>query len=238
MLAYSQNGNIIEWKEIIEKESLSVKNQKLLKYFFNRYDNNAVIEIDTIYSLNSIFVVGLNCNSMDEEEVFLSLIDENYRFIAFKSIKRKYAIFADGGHIYYNAEIQYIENEVHAITSSSSYNLCEMENAPVTETESKSAIVFRIQENEIIKEKKKIIETKTFVKDEALNKLEKLNKSELRLLRNYYFAKYNYKFKSQDLIEYFSNNLNCYHSENNDVTDRLTDMDKFLIQYILDLEKK
>ena len=238
LLSHSQDGNIIDWKEIIEKESISVKNQKLLKYFYNRRREDISFEIDTIYFFESIYVVGLNYNLLDEENVFLSLIDENYSFIDYDILKRKYSIIADGGHFYYNNKIEYSLNDIFVISVSHGYAHGEIEFAPEIEMETKTTTNYRINENEIIKEKKKKKEHNSFVTKKELKKLEKLNKVELRILRNYYFARHGKIFKSEDLTEYFNNNLPNYDPKSKDVTEKLTEVEKFLVKYILELEKK
>lgn len=66
--------------------------------------------------------------------------------------------------------------------------------------------------------------------------LKKLSKTELRILRNTIYAKYGYKFKSQDLADYFSD---CYWYKpvSDNVDDKLTLYDLRNIEIISALEK-
>lgn len=64
------------------------------------------------------------------------------------------------------------------------------------------------------------------------------NKEELRKYRNYFFAKYNYKFKSSDLQEYFETNMREYKPLNENVDSLLSHWDKYMINYIKLLENQ
>ncbi|HOM88786.1 MAG TPA: YARHG domain-containing protein [Spirochaetota bacterium] len=62
-----------------------------------------------------------------------------------------------------------------------------------------------------------------------------LNKNELKLLRNLIFAKYNYKFRSNDLLEHFKQ-FNWYKSERENIDTLLTQDDLKCIQKIKSFE--
>lgn len=62
-------------------------------------------------------------------------------------------------------------------------------------------------------------------------------KAKLRVLRNAIFARYGYKFKSQDLLDYFSQK-DWYDPKFDNVAHLLTGNDKQVIDYIVKLEKK
>ncbi|NJN42616.1 MAG: YARHG domain-containing protein [Flammeovirgaceae bacterium] len=67
--------------------------------------------------------------------------------------------------------------------------------------------------------------------------IHELNKEKLRILRNRIFAKYGLKFKSEDLLEYYSQ-YEWYKPQRDNVDNKLTDRDKKIIQLILDAEKQ
>lgn len=64
-----------------------------------------------------------------------------------------------------------------------------------------------------------------------------LPKEKLRILRNAIFAQYGYQFKSQELLDYFSQK-DWYEPKHENVDHLLTDADKQVIDYIHQLEKK
>lgn len=65
-----------------------------------------------------------------------------------------------------------------------------------------------------------------------------LNKNELRICRNWIFARYGYSFSSDDLREYFQSQ-NWYQPEaQQDYDALLTEKDRELINYIKELEKE
>jgi hypothetical protein len=68
------------------------------------------------------------------------------------------------------------------------------------------------------------------------NYFKKFNKSELRLMRNEVFASYGYIFTSQDLKEYFASKK-WYEPTTKNVDDKLTEIEKYNIQLILEAEK-
>jgi hypothetical protein len=74
---------------------------------------------------------------------------------------------------------------------------------------------------------------------EKLNasELTKYNKSELRLIRNEIFARHGFIFKSPELISYFKSQ-NWYKPEFNDITDKLTPVEKTNIELLYKLEGK
>lgn len=81
----------------------------------------------------------------------------------------------------------------------------------------------------------KIITSYIIIFDGKINKIEDFNKKELRLIRNYPFAKYGYRFKSEDLNSYYSK-FDWYTADNENVDRQLTDDDKKIITYIQKLE--
>lgn len=66
--------------------------------------------------------------------------------------------------------------------------------------------------------------------------LESLSKDELRLLRNTFYARYGYIFKSKDLFDYFSKNQ-WYHPRFKDVSNKLTAFEKYNIELIKEVEE-
>ena len=68
-----------------------------------------------------------------------------------------------------------------------------------------------------------------------LSRLDSFPLKQLRILRNYIFARYGYAFKSQDLRVYFSQ-YEWYTPRFDNVDDQLTDIDRQIINYILELE--
>jgi hypothetical protein len=66
---------------------------------------------------------------------------------------------------------------------------------------------------------------------------EEYSKEELRIMRNEIFAAHGYIFKSADLRDYFSK-TKWYNPRFQDVTDKLTDIEKHNIQLILKYEKQ
>jgi len=64
-----------------------------------------------------------------------------------------------------------------------------------------------------------------------------LTKEELRILRNTIFAKYGYIFQSRDLIEHF-NKFTWYVPQYNNVDEKLTRNDKYLIEIIRKIENE
>jgi len=85
-----------------------------------------------------------------------------------------------------------------------------------------------------IYERKYDIASRTKIKESAL---EKYSKIELRLMRNEIFAAHGYIFKSADLREYFEK-AKWYKPQFTDVTDKLTEIEKYNIKLILETENK
>lgn len=73
------------------------------------------------------------------------------------------------------------------------------------------------------------IKLNSILNDKDVNQLSKL---ELKLLRNEIFARHGYIFKSKDLQEYFSKK-SWYNPQYEDITHKLTDIDKQNIELIL-----
>jgi hypothetical protein len=69
----------------------------------------------------------------------------------------------------------------------------------------------------------------------GITSLLSFTKEELRILRNYIFARYNYSFSSPDLIEFFSK-YGWYRASENNVDNRLNEIDRGNIQLIQELE--
>ena len=69
------------------------------------------------------------------------------------------------------------------------------------------------------------------------NDLKELDKNKLRLMRNEIFARYGYKFKSNDLNEYFSQK-HWYKPEYDNVEEYLSDIEKKNCELIKEFEKK
>ncbi|MFC2129424.1 YARHG domain-containing protein [Bacteroidota bacterium] len=67
--------------------------------------------------------------------------------------------------------------------------------------------------------------------------IDDFSNEELRIIRNYIFAKYGYKFKSDDLQEYFSK-FKWYAPQFDNVDDKITDVDKKIIAHIRKQESK
>lgn len=63
------------------------------------------------------------------------------------------------------------------------------------------------------------------------NSLDGISKKELRIMRNEIFASYGYNFKSKDLQEYFSKQ-SWYVPSDDNVVDKLTEIEKYNIQLI------
>jgi hypothetical protein len=63
------------------------------------------------------------------------------------------------------------------------------------------------------------------------------NLEELRLIRNEIFARYSYKFKSEDLQIFFKSK-DWYESIYDDVTNKLTELEKLNVQLILNIEER
>lgn len=70
----------------------------------------------------------------------------------------------------------------------------------------------------------------------TLTELHRLNATDLRIERNHIFAKYGYKFKSEDLALYYSM-MDWYKPRYDNVDTKVTEEDKALIAYIQKLEK-
>jgi hypothetical protein len=60
-------------------------------------------------------------------------------------------------------------------------------------------------------------------------------KDELRILRNYIYARYGYKFSSPDLVNFFSK-FRWYKATENNVDNQLTEVDKKNIRFIQEIE--
>ncbi len=73
------------------------------------------------------------------------------------------------------------------------------------------------------------------LKDGKLIQLNELSKTDLRIFRNLIFAKYGYKFKSDDLKAHFST-MSWYRPEHDNVDAMLSDEDKELAAYLKNLE--
>jgi hypothetical protein len=91
-----------------------------------------------------------------------------------------------------------------------------------------------------ISEKGKIVkgESRAELINDKISKLERfdvLPKENLRLLRNYIFAKHGYKFKSQDLLSHFSA-TDWYEPKFDNVDELLTAKDNEIIAYLTNLE--
>lgn len=70
-----------------------------------------------------------------------------------------------------------------------------------------------------------------------LDRFDSLPKENLRLLRNFIFAKHGYKFKSEDLLDHFSGK-DWYEPRYDNVDELLTVGDKEIIAYLRDIESK
>jgi len=73
------------------------------------------------------------------------------------------------------------------------------------------------------------------MKELTTTDLKKYTSKELKLMRNEIFARYGYKFKSKDLIEYF-NSKGWYKPQKNNVDIYLTNLEKKNINFIKKLE--
>ena len=71
---------------------------------------------------------------------------------------------------------------------------------------------------------------------ESLDQLRRLPKSELRLVRNYFFAKYDFEFSDKELENYYLDHLMYYKPTYKNVSDRLTSNEKMVVNFILRLE--
>ena len=71
----------------------------------------------------------------------------------------------------------------------------------------------------------------------GLSHLVGFSKEELRILRNYIYAKYNYSFSSADLLNFFSK-FKWYSAKENNVDNKLTETDRKNIQLIQEIENK
>lgn len=76
-----------------------------------------------------------------------------------------------------------------------------------------------------------------YIDNSELQKLEKLTKEQLRLVRNYYYANLDYKFKDEKLTEYYEKYMGSYRPIHENVDDKITPLNKKIINYILDIEK-
>lgn len=245
-IVYGQNNlNSNSWKDIIESKSISDSTQKNLKDFLKPKLYGGTFVIDTSYNLNSaIFLSLLNIKEPEfsfnpkEKEVFFLLFDSEYNVMDFKSRQIAYSIIPDGGYVSVTSEVKFQNNIIEVIEKGSSSKNPEIKYSPKENFKNKKKIIYIIENGKINQKKSVVLESESYVNDKELKKIESLDKEELRILRNYYFAKYGYKFKSEDLTEYFKKNLNYYEPKSDNVNDRLTELDKFLIQYILELEKK
>jgi len=72
-------------------------------------------------------------------------------------------------------------------------------------------------------------------KAENIRILRSLSDSEIRIIRNAIFARYNYKFKDVNLTTYFSETFSDYRAELETV--KLSDIDKENIQFFLKIER-
>ena len=245
-IGYCQNNlNSIDWQNIIKSESISENSQKTLKDFLKPKISEGKFEFDTTYNIkSSIFLSLLRVEESDfsfnpkETEIFFLLFDSEYKFLEFTSRRLTYTIIPEDGHVSIDSEVKFHKNKIEIIEDWYSTYQSEMENSPKVISESKKKTNYNIENGKIYLDKTIVLESKSYVTDNELKKLETLSKSELRILRNYYFAKHGYKFKSEDLTEFFNENLNYYEPKFENVDDKLTELDKFLIQYILELEKK
>lgn len=71
-----------------------------------------------------------------------------------------------------------------------------------------------------------------------LSILDNLTKAELRFARNALYAKYDYRFKSQQMINYFKERVLGYEPLYDNIDEKLNKLDKKTLKYIADLEKK
>ena len=69
----------------------------------------------------------------------------------------------------------------------------------------------------------------------TVNSLLSFTREELRILRNYIYAKYNYKFSSADLTNFFSK-FKWYRATEDNVDNQLTEIDRRNIQFIQEVE--
>jgi hypothetical protein len=69
----------------------------------------------------------------------------------------------------------------------------------------------------------------------TLDSLLCFSRDELRILRNYIYAKYNYKFSSADLTNFFSK-FRWYRATEDNIDNRLTEIDRRNVQFIQELE--
>ncbi len=65
-----------------------------------------------------------------------------------------------------------------------------------------------------------------------------LSKQQLRIIRNAFYAKWNLKFKSSELTEYFKENMVGYEPLHSNVDNKLTDIQKKAIEIIREEEDK
>lgn len=70
-----------------------------------------------------------------------------------------------------------------------------------------------------------------------LSVLNKYKKEELRIARNAIYAKYNYKFQSKQLTQFFQEHVMGYEPLYDNVDEKLNNLDKKTLKYISDLER-
>jgi len=154
------------------------------------------------------------------------------------TLRTFYEDWSDGATHYFYKSYNLIGDSLMVSKVRRNHYISPLINVPRSENVITTFCLFKINKSfEELKNYRHITRTKEIYSFESLEHLKSLDQNELRLVRNYFFAKYNFSFKSEDLRSYFSEKL-MYKPEFEDVSMNLTENEKMVIQYIISLEQK
>jgi hypothetical protein len=167
--------------------------------------------------------------------LIIVVVNQKNELLSYKKIQLNELIIADGGSTWYNSSVLYVDNSIVIRQERTNHNEWLF---PTTYHETIKELEFNILKDKIESLPIKEISDTSYISGSDLKKLHNLSLEELRRNRNSFFAKYNYKFKDSILIEYFEKNFNCYSPDYDNVDDKLTNLDKQIIEYIKNVEKE
>jgi len=192
---------------------------------------------DTLIQQNKSQLVTYCYSCEDSETLILLLVNDAHKLLDFKKYELKYLIIPEGGYVDYQSNVKYFKDSVKILKHLQASFLAPIDNVPKTKRIGKFFKSFVIENNQIKDIKEITLLDSLFIEDTELVKLRKLTKEQLRIVRNYYFANLDYKFKDEKLITFFEDNLDSYRPLYDNVDNKLNPLDKKIINYINSLEK-
>ncbi|WP_339814737.1 YARHG domain-containing protein [uncultured Imperialibacter sp.] len=161
----------------------------------------------------------------------------NGRFEDVLTIKPFYEDWAEDATYYFYESYVVTNNTLVVSRTRRNHLVVPIVNVPRGENITQSISFYTIGPKFIVDtDKQQYQETGYMYTFESLAPLSRLDKNELRLVRNYFFAKYDFEFSDKELENYYLNHLMYYKPTYKNVSDRLTSNEKMVVNFILRLE--